>query len=297
MLNKYKNMQTIFYNYIMTSFSNDKISHAYLIETNGVNYAYDLAIDLAKFFLCDGVYDEGICKLVDAGNYYGFRVIGDNNEIKKEEILSLKKGFSLKSYDNRKMVYLIKDASLLNKSSANTLLKFLEEPEEGIVAILVADRVDDVIDTIVSRCQIVNLVNDSKFDYKDIFKEYYNEEFGDFSCFVENEFSNFLNFYMSFEKNGVSCLAVNNCYDYNNKISYLLKFGLYFYFDILNVLLGRDVESFLPAYNDFEWVVEKNEIDDIIYKIDVINEFLFKSKYNVNANLFMDNFIICLGGN
>ena len=34
------------------SINNNKISHAYLIETNGVSYGYDLAISLAKFFLC-----------------------------------------------------------------------------------------------------------------------------------------------------------------------------------------------------------------------------------------------------
>ena len=77
MLNKYKDMQVIFYNYITTSFNNGKISHAYLIESNGVNYAFDLAVDLAKFFLCDGNYDEEICNLIDVGNYPGFRILGN----------------------------------------------------------------------------------------------------------------------------------------------------------------------------------------------------------------------------
>lgn len=296
MLNKYKDMQVIFYNYITTSFNNGKISHAYLIESNGVNYAFDLAVDLAKFFLCDGNYDEEICNLIDVGNYPGFRILGNESDIKKDEILSLKKDFSLKSFDNRKMVYLIKDASLLNKSSANTLLKFLEEPEEGIIAILVADRVSDVIDTIVSRCQIINLVNNLKFNYKDIFMDYYEGNFDKFDEFVQNEFNSFINFYLSFEDNNVSCLAINNCYDFNNRIVFLLKFGLYFYFDVLNTLLNIEKESFLPCVDEIKYVVDKNKIDDIIYKIDVINDFLSKSKYNVNANLFIDNFIICLGG-
>lgn len=296
MLSKYKDLQPFFYNFITTSFSNGKVSHAYLIETNGVNYANDLAICLAKFFLCDGVYNENICNLVDNGCYAGFINICAQKEIKKEEILSLKKSFSMTSIDNRRKVYLISDASLLNKSSANTLLKFLEEPEDDIVAILVAENTNKVIDTIVSRCQIIDLINSNKFDYRDIFRTYFEDDFGDFDEFVNEEFSNFVNFYTFFEKNGVSCLAFYDCYAFGNKISSLLKFGLYFYFDILNAKIGRCDVLYLPL-GDYKYdIVDNNEINDIIYKIDVINEFLSKSIYNVNSNLFIDNFVICLGG-
>ena len=42
--------------------------------------------------------------------------------------------------------------------------------------------------------------------------------------------------------------------------------------------------------------VDKNEINDIIYKIEVINEFLYLIQFNVNMNLFIDNFVISMGG-
>ena len=51
-LEEYKESQSIFYNYIVNSVNNDCISHAYLIETNGVSYGLNLAVSLAKFFLC-----------------------------------------------------------------------------------------------------------------------------------------------------------------------------------------------------------------------------------------------------
>lgn len=297
MLDKYMDIQSGFYNFINLSFANNKISHAYLIEKNGVCYADDLALDLAKFFLCDGVYDEKICSLVDSGSYSNFFVIDSLKEIKKEEILDLKKNFSFKANDDKKMVYLIKDASLLNNSSANSLLKFLEEPEDGIIAILVADNVSKIIDTISSRCQIISLVNSENFDYKSIFS-YYNCEENEcsFDDFVEEQFNLFLSFYESFEKNKLSTLVKFDVYSLNDRMKFLLKFGLYFYFDILNIKLGRAVSLFLPKISFMSEVVDNNEIDDIIYKIDVINKFIRDSYYNVNMNLFMDNFIISMGG-
>ena len=70
MLDKYKDSQKVFYDYFMHSNSVGHISHAYMIESNGVSYAFNLALDLAKFFLCNGVYDEKICNLIDKDKKY-----------------------------------------------------------------------------------------------------------------------------------------------------------------------------------------------------------------------------------
>ena len=51
MLEKYKSIQPLFYEEINHCFSNDKISHAYLIETNNYNDAFNLAIDFVKKYL------------------------------------------------------------------------------------------------------------------------------------------------------------------------------------------------------------------------------------------------------
>lgn len=62
-----------------------------------------------------------------------------------------------KSINSGKQFYIIEYAENLNSSSANALLKFLEEPDDEIIAILVTKNINKVISTIVSRCQIVNL--------------------------------------------------------------------------------------------------------------------------------------------
>jgi DNA polymerase-3 subunit delta' len=45
---------------------------------------------------------------------------------------------------------------MLNGSSANSLLKFLEEPSEGIVGILITDNIRGIHPTIKSRCTVFN---------------------------------------------------------------------------------------------------------------------------------------------
>lgn len=52
-------------------------------------------------------------------------------------------------------VYIIQRADMLRGTSANALLKTIEEPPAGVVFILIARTLDNVLPTIVSRCQVV----------------------------------------------------------------------------------------------------------------------------------------------
>lgn len=295
MLEKYKNSQKIFYDYFKLSFDKNRISHAYLIETNNVSYAYHLAIDLAKFLLCNGKYDEKICDLIDNNCYANFKVIGGTTDTKKDDILALKKEFSLKAADSNRQVYIIRDVSSMNKFSLNSLLKFLEEPEGDVVAILLCNSVSNVLPTISSRCQVISLINDSD-NYMNIFANLYEkiESDEDFNSFCLSYGRKFFDYYLKFEDNSYLILGDRGIYDLSSCVYEFLFFGLYMYFDVLNILLDRDCK-FLPIDFDLKNIVENNEISDIIRKIDVVNRFIYNCKFNINVNLFLDNFIISLG--
>lgn len=56
-------------------------------------------------------------------------------------------------------VYIINGADKLNKQSANSILKFIEEPDNNITALLVTDNLYSVMPTIRSRCQILSFQN------------------------------------------------------------------------------------------------------------------------------------------
>lgn len=57
--------------------------------------------------------------------------------------------------EGRHVVGILTDADLLRTEAANSLLKLLEEPGPDVVLVLTAERVENVLPTILSRCQRV----------------------------------------------------------------------------------------------------------------------------------------------
>ena len=91
--------------------------------------------------------------------------------IKIAQIRNIKTFLSQKSINSEKKVVLIIDAHLLNEAASNCLLKTLEEPSNGIF-ILLTSKLNLLLDTIISRCQIVRFRSFSSKQIKSILKEY-----------------------------------------------------------------------------------------------------------------------------
>ncbi len=70
-------------------------------------------------------------------------------------IRSLKKTLALSSFENKGRVIIILDAHRMTAEASNSLLKILEEPPPQVTLILVTDKPDLLLATIVSRCQQV----------------------------------------------------------------------------------------------------------------------------------------------
>jgi len=91
--------------------------------------------------------------------------------IKIAQIRYIKTFLSQKSINSEKKIVLIIDAHLLNEAASNCLLKTLEEPSNGIF-ILLTCKLNLLLDTIISRCQIVRFRSFSSTQIKSILKEY-----------------------------------------------------------------------------------------------------------------------------
>jgi len=91
--------------------------------------------------------------------------------IKIAQIRNIKTFLGQKSINSEKKIVLITDAHLLNEAAANCLLKTLEEPSNGIF-ILITSKLNLLLDTIISRCQIVRFRSFSNKQIKSILKEY-----------------------------------------------------------------------------------------------------------------------------
>ena len=80
--------------------------------------------------------------------------------------------FLVKNQSTRKKkIVLINDAHLLNEAASNCLLKTLEEPNNGIF-ILLTSKLNLLLETIISRCQIVRFRSFSSEQINSILKDY-----------------------------------------------------------------------------------------------------------------------------
>ncbi|RZJ58406.1 MAG: DNA polymerase III subunit delta', partial [Flavobacterium sp.] len=77
-------------------------------------------------------------------------------QIGVDEALEIVKSLSLKAYEGGYKVMIIWMADKMNIATSNKLLKLLEEPPAKTVFILIAESEDDILQTILSRCQILH---------------------------------------------------------------------------------------------------------------------------------------------
>ncbi|WP_294820298.1 ATP-binding protein [uncultured Flavobacterium sp.] len=76
-------------------------------------------------------------------------------QIGVDEATEIVKALSLKAYEGGHKVMIIWMADKMHNSAANKLLKLLEEPPQKTVFLLIAESEDDLLQTILSRCQIL----------------------------------------------------------------------------------------------------------------------------------------------
>ena len=98
--------------------------------------------------------------------------------IRIDQIRNIKNFLSQKSLESEKKIVLIVDAHLLNEAASNCLLKTLEEPSNGIF-ILLTSRINILLDTIISRCQLVRFKSFSNKVLKDFVKDNLEQEIFD----------------------------------------------------------------------------------------------------------------------
>ena len=77
-------------------------------------------------------------------------------QIGKDEALDITKKLSLKSFEGGYKIMIIWMAEKMNIAAANKLLKLIEEPPEKTLLLLIAEDEEQIIKTILSRCQVLH---------------------------------------------------------------------------------------------------------------------------------------------
>lgn len=284
MLEQLRENQQLFYEQAIVPLNSGKINHAYLIETN--NNEDDLVDTyLNEFYkqllICGlnesnevGISKEKLINLLENKSYPDLLEIKpENNVIKKEQLLEMMEEFSNKSVYGTYQIYVIHHAEMLNLSSANTILKFLEEPENNIIAVLLSTHRYKVLPTILSRCTVMTLkqeksnminVNDNQILIKLL---------NDLLIDTEPLIVLFNDYYESlFQTKELSL-------DTLKKISKILQ-----YYIQTNDLSSLSIKSSDINLNKFQ----------LLEIVSIIDEFSVKLQYNVNIKLWLDSLLIKL---
>lgn len=285
MINDFKDNS--FYKYAINL---KKFYHAYLFEVDDISTSYPLIQAFAKMIICKNHYIDNskcgecnICNLIDKNIYSDLKIVEpDGASIKKEQVMNLQKELSLKSVSGNNQVYIIKEADKMNLNASNSLLKFIEEPEQGIYGILITTNRKAILETILSRCILITL-NSKKNDKIEIS----SEDIGNLS--------NFLEIIIRYKQDALPYVKKDFLNYYSNREDIIKAFG------IMETMLDYLIK------NNYQIDVSQNMVYDLIKRnlselsinniINILDKIvIYKNKLscniNLNINLFMDRFII-----
>ena len=263
-----------FINYINHVVLNNKISHAYLIEVDNYDEDIKYIFNFIKMILLNCKYEDlnnnknDIINQIDTNNYPDIRIIStDTSIIKKSQLLELQEEYNNKSLLDNKRIYIIMESEKLNDSAANTMLKFLEEPEDDIIAFLITNNSYHVINTLLSRCQILSIKeNCFNLNYDDNFIELLN------SIVYPNSF------YINYK-------------EYSSNIFIDKETTKRLFIKVENIILGYLESKYINIKYDDTIVNLLNKKDDskLLMIISIIEDELPKLEYNVNFKLWLDS--------
>ena len=147
-------------------FANNRLPHALLFSGCAGIGKKAVARVLAAALLCQTPKDGSpcgkcqSCRLMISGTHPDFIEIFPEGKtlqsIKIDKIRAVKETASRTSVIADRRVIIIDDAHLMNEPAGNALLKTIEEPIGKINFILVTDSAGALLDTIISRCTMIN---------------------------------------------------------------------------------------------------------------------------------------------
>ena len=145
--------------FLRNALDENRVSHAYLFLGAPGSGKLDAAYALAQGVVCPnggcGACDDCVrtarrahpdIHLLTPGSATGYLV---------GQIRELIDDLQMAPIRAKSKVYIIDEAEQLTSSTANALLKNLEEPPQGVLFILLATTRDAVLPTVLSRCQVV----------------------------------------------------------------------------------------------------------------------------------------------
>lgn len=287
MLSEYEIDQKIVCGILNNAIKDNRYSHAYLFELNDYEKSDKFILNFVKGIICNknNSFNLEDASKIDSNNHPDFIVIEPfGNIIKKEQVQAIQKELSKTSSNDNIRVYLIKNAEKMNSSAYNSILKFLEEPNKNIIAILTTSNIYQLSKTIISRCQIINF--ERCHNQKKHIDKYIDEK---------TEINLVLDFVKLLETKKVKTIIYTKKQWLNNfkgkdNIFNILNIMVLIYKDSLNYKLNKKTVYF--DENDILKTLSQQKDQVLCKKINILLEYIKYINYNLNENLFIDKLII-----
>jgi DNA polymerase-3 subunit delta' len=151
---------------LLNAINHGRLSHTYMFEGDTI----ETLRRKSEFFALKILGEtERNSKLLNEGNHPDFYYLRtDETTIKKEDVEQLVRVMHKKPTESEYKVYVIEAFEKLTPQAENSLLKFLEEPPEKTIAILLTIDKSSILPTIHSRAQHVFIKGESKDRLKEL---------------------------------------------------------------------------------------------------------------------------------
>ena len=281
-----KNNQPIVYKVLQNSFLKDKTSHAYIINGPKGSPVKEIAIFMAKSFVCQNKDEDGLacescinCKKIDNNGYADFKYF-EGEDLKATQTQDLQEEFSKSAIENENTkIYIVNLIERAPVASLNKLLKFIEEPESNIKAIFTSNSTDAILQTIVSRCQVISL---KEFMVKDLASYLIENGIEKEDAILLSKISNNQERNLAIAKSDrykvVKSMLTKSLSYLQDKDDYFIKYVLV---DVTKELEDDELDLYLDMLEMclFEALIKK---EDANYVSEFFDEYLenIKNKYN-----------------
>lgn len=205
---KQPEISSLFTNLIETN----RLQHAYIFEGVAGTGKYEMAQWIAQSLYCQKNTNNqspclecNQCLRIQQGDHPDVTTLApDGLSIKVDQVRAIKEEFSKSGMETRRKILIVKDMDKMTMNAANSLLKFIEEPEGEITIMLLTTEVQQLLPTIVSRAQIIHFpVRDISIRINDILEKGIPREAATILAYLTQDTDRAVEIYESEEFNNI----------------------------------------------------------------------------------------------